>query len=99
MMFVCSACNIVRGFSGAILSQQPVCRGGSNTPKEWLPKLHVSNNIYYLALYDHQPAILENIRQETVAILNDALIQRGFAKAISQYSSYCIHVVSWSFLF
>lgn len=38
--------------------------------------------MYNLALCDHQPAILESIRQETVAILNDAMVQRGFAKVI-----------------
>ena len=56
-------------------------RDGS--PKQPYYLAIISNTI--TALYDHQPAILENIRRETVAILNDAMVQRGFPKAIICY--------------
>ena len=39
------------------------------------------NNFHLpLAKYDHRPEILENVRQETQGILDDALVQRGLPK-------------------
>ena len=42
----------------------------------------------FTAQFDHQPEVLENIKQETVQIFNDALTQRGVSEVGTSSTSW-----------
>lgn len=44
----------------------------------------------YAALYDHQPEVLENIKRESLSILNDSMVQRGLPKVQIIITIYCV---------
>ena len=48
---------------------------------------------FFAALYDHQPEVLENIKQESLAILDDSMVQRGLTKVCYLRSTFDLHEV------